>query len=208
MKITKQTSKDEKWKDESGTAIPYNRITAFERSSEVTLYNLAVNANRINATLTEFKAKVKKEATRLYAQFLKENGGIIGKGKGGATFFNFDRSIKVEVSVNDQIVFDENTIGLAKNEMDLLMEEGLEGAKDFIKPILMDAFSTSNGKLDTKKVLGMKKWRSRVNHPRFDQMCEYIDKSIRIPSTKEYFRIWVRDEAGEYQNIQLNFASI
>lgn len=207
MKITKQTSKEKSWTDESGSAIPYDRTTKFERAAEVSTYSMATRALRLHEGLTEFKDFVRSEAERLYQLFVTENGQI-GKGKGSATFFNFDRSIKVVVKSSEQITFDENTIELAKNEMDELMAEGLEGAKDFIKPILMDAFSTSNGKLDTKKVLGMKKWRSRVNHPKFDKMCDYIDKAIRRPSSRDYYQVWVRDENGEYQDIQLNFASI
>jgi hypothetical protein len=207
MKITKQTSKDQMWKDEAGTAIPYNRTTAYERSAETSLHRLAVDAASINFTLTNFKAKVKKEAERLYELFVKENGQL-GKGKGGATFYNFDRSIKVEVAVNDQIAFDENTIALAKEKLDELLNDGLQGAKDFVKPLVMEAFQTTNGKMDTKRVLGLKRHASRIKDTRYDQAMELIDKSVRRPSTREYFRVWVRDEAGEYQNIQLNFASI
>jgi hypothetical protein len=207
MKITKQTSKDKAWRDEAGNTIPFPRTTKYERAAEASVFSIANQAKRLHDGLAEFKEHVRAEADRLYELFTTENG-VIGKGKGSATFFNFDRSIKVAVKVNDQITFDENTIELAKKEMDELMAEGLEGAKDYIKPILMDAFSTSNGKLDTKKVLGMKKWRSRVNHPKFDRMCDFIDKAIRRPSSREYFQVWVRDENGEYQDIQLNFASI
>jgi hypothetical protein len=207
MKINKQTPKDTLWVDEAGTQIPYNRTTKYERTAETSVYKLATDAIKLNEALTEYKNKLRKEAERLYALFTEENGQL-GKGKGGATFYNFDRSIKVEVSVNDQITFDENTIALAKEKLDELLNDGLQGAKDFVKPMVMEAFQTTAGKLDTKRVLGLKRHAARVKDDRYDEAMALIDKSVRRPSTKEYFRVWVRDENGEYQNVQLNFASI
>lgn len=207
MKITKQTSKDKVWLDEAGNTIPYDRTTKYERAAENTVYSIATKAQRIHESLAEFKDTIRAEAERLYALFTKENGQI-GKGKGSATFFNFDRSIKVSVKVNDQITFDENTLDLAKTKLDELLNDGLEGAKDFVKPLVMDAFHQTNGRLDTKRVLGLRRYADRVRDPRYAEAMALIDKAVRRPSSKEYFQVWVRDANGEYQDIQLNFASI
>ncbi|MBS4064194.1 MAG: DUF3164 family protein [Chitinophagaceae bacterium] len=207
MKITKQTSKDKQWTDEAGNTIPFDRTTKYERAAENTVYSIATKAQRIHEALAEFKDTIRAEADRLYELFTKENGQI-GKGKGSATFFNFDRSIKVSVKVNDQITFDENTLDLAKTKLDELLNDGLEGAKDFVKPLVMDAFHQTNGRLDTKRVLGLRRYADRVKDPRYAEAMALIDKAVRRPSSKEYFQVWVRDANGEYQDIQLNFASI
>lgn len=195
------------WIDEAGIKIPYARTTKFERAAEASLFKLATDALKLNEALQAYKESVFKEAERLYALFTSEKGQI-GKGKGGASFYNFDRSIKVIVNVQEQITFDENTIELAKNELDTLLNEGLEGAKEFVKPLVMDAFKQSNGRLDTRQVLGLKKHRSRINDPRFDRACDLIDQAIRRPHSKEYYQVWVRSDQGEYENIQLNFAAL
>jgi hypothetical protein len=207
MKITKQTSKDKQWTDEAGNTIPFDRTTKYERAAENTVYSIATKAHKIHEALAEFKDTIRAEADRLYALFTKENGQI-GKGKGSATFFNFDRSIKVSVKVNDQITFDENTLDLAKTKLDELLNDGLKGAKDFVKPLVMDAFHQTNGRLDTKRVLGLRRYADRVRDPRYAEAMSLIDKAVRRPSSKEYFQVWVRDANGEYQDIQLNFASI
>lgn len=207
MNITKQKSSDKLWKDESGQAVPYDRTTKYERAAEVAIYRMATDAEKLHQALSDFKEGLRAEAERLYALFVKENGQI-GKGKGSVTFFNFDRSIKVAVKVNDQITFDEMTIELAKNKLDELLNDGLEGAKDFVKPLVMEAFHNTSGRLDTKRVLGLKKFSSRIKDPRYAEAMDFIDRAIRRPSTREYYQVWVRDENGEYQDIQLNFASI
>lgn len=208
MKLNQQKSSNSMWLDEAGTSIPYNRTTPYERKAERVTVKLAKEAIRLNKLLTEYKDTIRHEVEELYELFLAENNGTIGKNKGGATFFNFDRSIKIEVSVQDLISFDPNLIELAKAKLDEVLNDGLNGAKEFVKPLLMDAFKTSNGKLDTKRVLGLRRYADRVKDARYDEAMALIDKSIRRPKTREYFRVWVKDEAGEYQDIQLNFANI
>ena len=207
MKIRKQKSSDKLWHDEKGQGIPYERNTKYERASEITSYRLAHEAAKINKQLIAFKEKLRDDVAKLYELFTAENG-VIGQGKGTATFFNFDRSIKVAVKVNEQITFDDNTIALAKEKLDLFLTEGLDGAKDFVKPLVMEAFHQRNGNLDTKRVLGLKTHAHRIDHQLYSEAMKLIDKSVRRPTTKEYFQVWVKDEKGEYKDIQLNFASV
>lgn len=208
LNVNQQTSKNNFWKDEAGIEIPYNRTTDYERKSERVTAKLANHALKLNNQLEAFKIYLKEEVIALYDAFKNDNGGIIGKGKGNATFYNFDRTIKVEVAINEAIAFDENTIELAKTKLDEVLNDGLQGAKDFIKPIVMEAFTKTNGKLDTKGVLSLKKHTSRVKDVRYAEAMELIDKAIRRPSSKEYFRIWIKDDAGEYKDVQLNFSAI
>lgn len=209
LKINQQKPAHEVWVNETEQHIPYNRTTDFERKAERITAKLAKEAMRLNSSLKAFKTEVKQQAQSLYETFCLENKVTgKGKGKGGATFYNFDRSIKIEVTVNEQISFDENTIELAKNKLDEMLNDGLAAAKDFIKPLVMDAFKTSGGKLDTKRVLGLRRYADRVTDPRYAEAMKLIDKAIRNPKSKEYFRVWVKDDAGQYQDIQLNFSAI
>jgi len=205
--IKQQKSSDGMWLDESGREIPYKRTTKFERLAERTTAKMAKAAVSVHESLVALKKMIEEDSDMLYAAFTKENGQI-GKGKGSATFYNFDRTIKVQVKNSERISFDENTIQLAKDKLDELLEDGLTGAKDFVRPLVMDAFETSAGKLDTKRVLGLRRHASRIKDSRYDEAMKLIDESIRTPSSKEYFQIWLLDDRGEYQDIQLNFASI
>ena len=208
VEIKQQKSSNVLWIDEAGREIPYSRITQYERLAERSTAKLAREADRINKSLTAFKTAIKDEAVALYEAFCRENNGKIGQGKGNATFYNFDRSIKVEVTVNEAISFDENTIALAKTKLDELLSDGLAEAKDFVKPMVMDAFQTSGGKLDTKRVLGLRRYADRIKDARYAEAMTLIDKSIRKPKSKEYFRVWVKGNDGQYKDIQLNFVAI
>ena len=78
--------------------------------------------------------------------------------------------------------------------------------------LAFDAFQTSKGKLDTKKVLGLKKHTARIKNKdlkvEWERAMSVIDKSISRPSSKTYFKVWFKDEDGKYNPIELNFSAI
>lgn len=206
--MTQKTS-EKFWVDEQGLQIPIARITAHERLCEKELGKAFAKAKKLNVDLTKFKDEVQQLASDLYESFLLTHGKeTIGKGKGNMTFFNFDRSVKVEVSVNELITFDDNLIKLAKEELDGFLSSSISGTESFIKDLVLQAFETSRGRLDTKKVLSLKKHSKRIKDERYHEAMRLIDESIRHVDSKTYFRVWERDDKGEYQSIDLNFSSI
>lgn len=209
LAIKQQKPADKTWLDDNGNTVPYSRVTPFERLSERTLAATAKSAMELNGRLTAFKNKLRADVEEMWELFLAENNGKApGKGKGGITFYNFDRSIKIMLDINDRIELDQNYIQLAKSELNDLVSDALKDAKDWIEPLVMQAFETSGGRLDHRKVLALKRHASRINDKRFDAAMDLIDKSIRKPSSKEYLRVQVRDDQGEYQDVQLNFSAI
>lgn len=206
--IRQQKPADKSWKDEAGMPIPFNRLTPYEKKAERTVAKVAKDALDLHTKLSSFKQQMKDAATELYADFLKENGGKIGQNKGNVTLFNFDRSVKLEVKINDRIELDQNFINLAKDELDNMIKGLTADAQDSVQVLLQTAFETSGGNLDVKKILSLKKHSSRFKNPFWEKAMDYIDKSIRKPTSKEYFRVWVKADNGEYKDIQLNFSAL
>jgi len=199
------------WKDENGVTIPANRVTKTEKLRESKLDQLAKKARKLNAQLVEFKQEFAEAADEIFAATMIENGIAKTTSKGNFLIPNFDRSIKAEVDVNERIEFDDAMITVAKAHMDDFLTNGTGGVDEMIRELILEAFSTSRGKLDAKKVTGLTKYRTRIDaakYPSFHKMLDAIEKSIRRPSSKRYFRISLRDSEGKYNAIDLNFSSI
>lgn len=205
---TKQTSKDQFWKDEQGVLIPYSRTTAYERFCERKSNQLLSQAVKVHDQLTALKALVHEASTEAYIQFMDENNVDAKNRKGNLTWYNFDRSIKIEVSVKDKITFDEIGIAACKEKLDVFLDSNISSGDDMIKRMVMDAFETSRGNLDAKKVLSLLKYRKSVKNDNFQKAMELLENAIRYPESKTYFRIWAKNAEGEYQNIDLNFSSV
>lgn len=208
MKIT-HPSKDQSWINEAGTAIPFNRIRPFEKIHERHSAKLLKDAIQINERLADFKALIQKLSSEAYDAFMLEKNIDKTEKKGNFTWFNFNRTIKIEVAISSPIKFDDLTIKAAKVKLDQFLDLNIESKNAFAKQLVMDAFETQrNQQLDVNKVLGLTRHKAMINDPLFTEAVELIEQSIRRPESKTYFRIWMKDETGKYNNIDLNLSSI
>ena len=209
MKL-QHTTKDKIWIDESGTQIPYNRTTAVERKKEKHAFTLLKKGQNVTKILAELKAAV-KEASDEVLNAEREASNVKLSEKGNYTWYNFDKSIKIQVDVNEPIKFDEIKIASAKEKLMNLIRTNING-DEFIISIAEDAFQTSFGKLDPKKILGLRKHSARIKNQaiklEWDETMKLIDASITRPKSKSYYKIWVKNEEGEYEGVELNFSNI
>jgi len=202
-------TKDQVWQDETGMSIPVNRITKAERLTERKTAQIVKKALDLNKRLKEFKSYIKTTAKEIYNAHLKENGGKEKTDyKGNFTFYNFDRSVKVEVNVSEPIEFDDITIQMAQEKLQEFLQTHINADNEFVKELVLDAFKTRRGKLDTKRVLNLTRYVSKVKDPLFKEAVDLINKSIRKRPSRMYFRVSVKDDNGKYQNIDLNLSSI
>jgi hypothetical protein len=208
MNIKMQKPADKVWADEAGNKIPFARLTATEKLMEKSAFQIATRAYKLNKELRAFKAYIRLLCEGAYNSFMIENDGKELSKKGNYTWFNFDRSIRIEVDIQEAIKFDDLTIALAKEKLDDFIGSNIKGAEDFIKDLIMSAFATQNGRLDVKKVLGLKRHKSRIKDQRYHDAMDLIDKAIRRPDSKSYYRVSVRLDDGQYEGIDLNFSSV
>lgn len=206
----KQKSTEKIWIDESGQQIPYNRTTPNERMKERLAYKLLTEAETINQRLISFKELISEVVEEVIEAARKENAVKL-EGKGNYTWYNFNRTIKIEVNVQEAIKFDELTIESAREKLMDLIRTNISG-DDFIISIVEDAFQTSRGKLDPRKILGLRKHTERINNKElkkeWESVMKLIDKSISRPTSKSYFKVWKLDEEGKYQGVELNFSAL
>lgn len=204
-----QQVKDKIWKDESGQNVPVDYVSPSARLRERHAATIEREALRISGILESFKNKVSTLCEEVFQKTIAELGADPESSKGNFTWYNFDRSIKIEVSIKERIDFDDITITACKSKLDEFLDQNLDSKQEFIKEMVTDAFSTSRGQLDARKVLSLMRYRTKIKHPLFQEAMDLLSESIRRPDMKKYFRIWTRDIAtGEYEAINLNFSAI
>ncbi len=201
-------TKENFWTDENGVQIPANRITRAEKIREKKTAMLLKKAQDLNARLKAFKEELKDACDEMEEVSLGELGVNTENFKGNLTFFNFDRSIKIERSISEPMKFDDLTIAAAKEKLDLFLREAIESKFDFAKEMIMTAFETRNGKLDPKKITPLTRYEVKVNHPLFSDACRLIQQAIRRPDSKTYYRIWVKEEGDKHEAVELNLSNI
>jgi len=204
-----QTNRNPIWLDESKVKIPYSRVTKTERLHEVVCSKIVTKAQTANKKLVDFKQEIKELVEEAEKAFVAEYGiERAANYKGNFTMFNFDRSIKIERSVNELITYDEALSIAAKDIFMSFITNSITASKDWVKGLILDVFETKGGKLDPKKVNLLMRHESRANDPEYSRGCALLKKAERRPDSKTYYRVWVKDEEGEYKAIELNFSNI
>ncbi|MCX6281503.1 MAG: DUF3164 family protein [Bacteroidetes bacterium] len=195
------------WKDETGQDVPVEYISLGTRLKERSSASLLKEAELINSKLMSFKKRMEKLCEDVYRKAMEEYKAK-PDGKGNFTWFNFDRSIKIEVSISDRITFDDLAIQASKEKLDSFLSENLDSKMEFVKDLVIDAFSTTRGKIDAKKVFALMKYRTKISHPLFQEALNVLSDGLRHPGSKTYFRLWKREEDGSYKLIELNFSAL
>jgi hypothetical protein len=208
MKIT-QKSTEKTWLDESGTQVPYSRTTKAERLKERSANSLMRKSLSANKQLKELKELIKTVSEKVLEEVLKEKGVESLKSKGNYTWYNFNRTVKVEVNINEPISFDDITIAAAKEKFYEFLDKNITSTNEFAKQMILDAFETQrSNKLDAKRVLNLVRYKDSIADPLFTEAVDLINQAVRRPKTKTYYRVWLMNEAGEYDNIDLNLSSL
>jgi hypothetical protein len=208
IKIKQFTSKDQFWIDEKGIQIPFNRTSALERTKEVAAHRIFKEAKKINEQLSEFKKFIEDKCRELYKKELESAGADEKERKGNYVWYSFDKKIKIEININENISFKTVEIQVAKEKLDSFISENLSGVDQLIKELVNDAFQNTKGGLDPKKVLSLLKYRHKIKAAKFQEALDLIEKSIERNSSKTYYRVWEKQITGEYKNIDLNFSTV
>jgi hypothetical protein len=124
------------------------------------------------------------------------------------TWFNFDRSIKIEADVHDIVKWDQTLMSESKRLFDEYIDSSLPEEFSFIKDLVTEGFSNQKGGIDSKNVFKLLKYESKFKNTKYTKACGLIKQAQGVDKTKLYQRVWGKMDTGEYRGINLNFASI
>lgn len=203
-----QNNRQEYWLDEAGKKVPYKYVSRLDKKTEVQIGRLLKEAEKLSERLAELKNKMAVFCEETKNAFAEKNQVDTTDWKGNMTLYSFDRSVKLELSANQRIEFDDMSIKACKSLLDDFLAENIDAKNAFIRDIVTDAFSTSRGKLDTRKVLALLKYESKVKDAIFQEAMRFLKESIRNVGSRNYYRISTKNDNGDYEAVKLQFSEI
>lgn len=204
----KSQLKEKIWKDEAGNTIPISHVKTVEKINERVTITIATKALKVSEAIAKLKEDIEQLTEQAFEAFRKEYKGKKEDHKGNISIFSFDRSIKIVVRVSEAIRFDDQTINLAKERLTEFLRDGISAKDTVIKDMVLDAFNTAGGKLDVKKIFGLKRYASRIEDSRYAEAMKLIDEAIRRPDSATYYQVWIRNSRGEYDAVALSLADV
>jgi len=126
--------------------------------------------------------------------------------KGNALLISFNEKYRIEIRYREKIQFGIE-LQLAKQKIDECIKAWSADSNDNLKAIVNDAFQLDkHGQLARYRIFALR--RFKIKDPVWKEAMELIDKAILVTSTKQYISFAVRDEAGNYNKIVLNFSAL
>jgi hypothetical protein len=205
------TSKDAVWTNASSDPVPYKYVPATDRQKETLAGAIYKKALSIEAALQSFHEMMSDAIVKISAEIKKEYELRYNKqkqGKGSFTWFNFDRSIKVEADMNDIVKWDGSLMTEAKTLLDSYITSNMSEANELISALVTSAFANTKGMIDSGKVFQILRYQDKIKAAKFQKACELMKQAQSIDKTKLYMRVWCKQEDGSYRNINLNFSSL
>jgi len=162
-------------------------------------------ANKIKKVLNDYKEECDKEVDK-YLKFLERKKKTKFDGwKGNLLLNSFDGKMRIVKNINDIISFDE-TLKLAKMKIDECLKNW-SNDNDNIKAIVTNAFNVDKkGRVNVGMILRLKK--IKIDDKEWNEAIKIIDDSIKINSTREYYKFQVKDNKNQWESIDLNFSKL
>ncbi|MCH5690008.1 DUF3164 family protein [Niabella sp. W65] len=104
--------------------------------------------------------------------------------KGSYTWFNFDRSIKIEGDVKDLVKWDEAKMALAREHFDEYMAKNLTTTNELVRGLIQKAFSNNKGMIDTAQVFLILKYQSSEKDASFQTACNLMRNAHSVANSK------------------------
>ena len=212
MSVKIQTTKQPTWYNADGDAVPFRYVPPSDRKKEVHAGAILTKALMIEKDMQDLFSRMNKAFDEIRDMIAKEYEHAYKKpkpeGKGGMTFFNFDRSIKVEAKVDECVKWDQALITEALHLFNQYINQNMTEANELIAGLVKSAFANSKGMIDTGKVFQILKYEEKIKNRYFQEACSLIKKAQSIDKTKIYMRVWEKQDDGQYRNVNLQFSNL
>jgi hypothetical protein len=206
-KPNKGGAKEQKYMtDCQGRQVPEEMVKDIDKERDKAVRRIAARAMKMKGVLTEFKNQIRTDIMSFVELSAGQYGVKLGGRKGNISLMTYDGRFKLLVAMNDNITFDER-LQVAKELIGKCLDRWSAGARAEIKLLVNDAFQVDKtGNISTSRVLGLR--RLDIQDKEWKKAMEAITESVQVTGTKQYLRIYERDEKGEYQMIPLDVAAL
>lgn len=180
------------------------------RDSDLAIDEFVVEAAatwmELQRLIRDFKVKIFGDTQALLEMIAEKYKVERGGKKGNVQLFSYDGRWKLLVAVADNLSCGpEVQVGLQLIKNCLVRWTEISGPE--VKTIVQDYVSPdANGNLSIAKLLALR--RFKIADAEWNQAMTAIGDALMVVSTKQYMRLYQRNEAGSYISIPLDIAAL
>ena len=192
--------------DAKGNLVPLANIKEIDLLRDELVMEIAGKAHKVQQQMTAFKADSMADIAAFVQLSADRYDVAVGGKKGNVTLHSFDGAYRVNLSMQDTLVFDEGLLA-AKALIDECINEWTAGSRTELKTLINAAFQVDKeGNISTARVLGLR--RLEIKDEKWQRAMEALSDSLQVHTSKQFVRVYKRDDAGEYQLVSLDIAKV
>jgi len=186
-------------KDSKGRYVPAELVDPIDRQRDELVKELTKEAEELNVKLRKFKEKTFADVAAFVDLSAEKYQKKYGGEKGNLSLLSYDGSLKVQISIADNIDFNER-LQIAKELIDECLDDWGSESRSEMRAIVDKAFYVDKGqRLNVKAILGLR--TLNINHPKWRKAMEAINDAIIIRSTKSYIRFYSVPRQEKFPNL-------
>lgn len=197
--------KKEQWKMADGQNVPAEAVSPFDKKKEKVVQSIAKKAIKLNKELEAFKQEFYSKADAVNMERLQNRGSKREDYKGNYSLFSYDKSVKIEMNVNETVNFNDDIV-LAQEKLNEYIQEITRDTNVDLQLLIQNAFKTRKGRLDKARIFSL--FALNITHPLWMEAMELIRKAIDVNGSRRYGVVSIRKPNGEYDSLNLNFSSL
>ncbi len=192
--------------DAKGNLVPLANIKEIDLLRDELVMEIVGKAQTVQQQMAAFKADSMADIAAFVQLSADRYDVAVGGKKGNVTLHSFDGAYRVNLSMQDTLVFDEGLLA-AKALIDECINEWTEGSRSELKTLINAAFQVDKeGNISTARVLGLR--RLKIKDEKWQRAMEALSDSLQVHTSKQFVRVYKRDDAGEYQLVSLDIAKV
>jgi len=185
------------WINGKGDTFHPDNVRVVDKIKDEMVERLGNAALQMSNAITAFKKDSNGEVNDYFALLLQDYG-VDAKSKsvkGNIALENFSSTFKVELSVSENLQFDER-IQVAKSLVDEFLIDETKGASPTIQTLITKAFEVDKkGNIDAKKIFALKQYD--IQDERWNKAMSIIDESKKVAFTRSYIRFYMRESTDQ-----------
>lgn len=192
--------------DAKGNLVPLANIKEIDLLRDELVMEIADKAAKVQQQIAAFKTDAMADIAAFVQLSADRYDVSLGGKKGNVTLHSFDGQYRVNLAMQDTLVFDEGLLA-AKALIDECINEWTEGSRTELKTLINAAFQVDKeGNISTARVLGLR--RLEIKDAKWQRAMEALGDSLQVQTSKQFVRVYRRDEAGDYQLLNLDVAKV
>jgi hypothetical protein len=187
-----------------GHLVPIESIKEIDLARDEFVREVVAQATDVSDILDQFKKKVSGDMQAFLELSAEKYGADLGGARGNLSLTSYDGRYKVLRAVSDRIDFDER-LQIAKELVDDCLREWSKAAGPELRTLVEGAFQVDKkGRINVKRILDLR--NHKIEHPAWKRAMDAIGDAVTVVGSCTYYRIYERDDEGNYNQISLDFS--